>query len=161
MTCDPSTSRRAVERDERHRHVSGVFGQYPGRVGDGDPTAERTGHVDVVDAVAEIGDKLHLLARLGDHRSVDVVGDGRHENVRLAHRLDDLGLGQRLVFEIEASVEQLAHTGLDKFGQPPRHHHQGFLLGHERRPLRPCGAIAATAPISAICVHAFKRFTPR
>ncbi len=40
------------------------------------------------------------IARLGDHGGVDVVGDRRHEDVGLAHGLDDLGLRHRLVFEL-------------------------------------------------------------
>ena len=114
----------------------------------------------MIDAIAEIGDKPHLLAGLGDHRGVDRVGDGWYQNIGFAHRLDDLGLRHWLVFEVEASVEQLAHAGFDEVGQPPRHHHKGFFLGHERRPLRPRGAVAA-APTSTIRVPAFNQFTPR
>ena len=137
-------------KDQRHRHVRRVLGQDAGRVGDRDAAAERAGHVNMIDAVAEIGDQPHLFARLGDHGGVDLVGDGRHQNVGLAHRLDDLGLRHRLVFEVETGVEQLAHAGLDEFRQPPRDHHEGFFLGHERRSYRPRGA--AAAPAAIICV---------
>ncbi len=37
--------------------------------------------VDIVDAVAEIGDQLELVAGLAEHRGVDAVGDGRHQHV--------------------------------------------------------------------------------
>ena len=67
----------------------------------------------MVDAVAEIGDQLQVLAGLGDHAGVDRVGDGRDENVRLAQNLDDLGFRHRLVVEVELGVEQLAHARLD------------------------------------------------
>ena len=108
----------------------------------------------MIDPIAEIGDQPHLFAGLGDHGGVDLVGDGRHQNVGLAHRLDDLGLGHRLVFEVEASVEQLAHAGLDEFRQSPRDHNKGFFLGHERRSYRPRGAAAAPAAIIS-----FRAFT--
>jgi hypothetical protein len=114
----------------------------------------------MIDPIAEIGDQPHLLSRLRDHRRIDVVGDGRHEHVGLTHRLDDLGLGHSLVFEVEPGVEQFAHPGLDQLGQPPGDHHEGSFLGHERRPYRPRGAVAA-APLSAIRFRAFKQFTPR
>jgi hypothetical protein len=39
------------------------------------------GHVDVVDAGAEVGDQLQLLARLRDQLGVDLVGDGRAQHV--------------------------------------------------------------------------------
>ena len=108
----------------------------------------------MIDPVAEIGDQLHLFAGLGDHGGVDLIGDGRHQNVGFAHRLDDLGLRHRLVFEVEAGVEQFAHPGLDEFGQSPRDHHKGFFLGHERRSYRPRGAAAASSRH-----HLFRAFT--
>ena len=123
------------------------------------PAAERAGHVDMIDPVAEIGDQPHLVAGLGDHGGVDLIGDGRHQNIGLAHRLDDLGLGHRLVVDVEASVEQLAHAGLDEFRQPPRDHNEGFFLGHERRSYRSRGADAALAAI--IGSAPFTQFTPR
>ncbi len=91
----------------------------------------------MIDAVAEIGDQPHLLAGLRDHRRVDVVGDGRDKHIGLAHGLDDFRLRHRLVLEVEAGVEQFAHSRFDEFGEPPRDDHNGFLLGHERRPFRP------------------------
>ena len=117
MTREPSDQPPRRRQDQRHRHVRGVLGQDAGRVGDGNAATKRAGNVDMIDPIAEIGDQLHLLAGLGDHGRVDLVGDGRHQNVRLAHRLDDIGLRHRLVFEVEASVEQLAHAGLDKLRQ--------------------------------------------
>ena len=52
--------------NQRHGHVGRVLGEDAGRIGDGDGAAERRGDVDIVDAIAEIGDELHLLAGLGD-----------------------------------------------------------------------------------------------
>ena len=115
-------------------------------------SAQRAGDVDMIDPIAEIGDKSHLLARFGDHRRIDRVGDGRYENIGFAHRLDDLGLRHWVVFEVEASVEQFGHAGFDEVGQPPGHHHRGFFLVMSAA-LLPGGAIAA-APTSTIRVPA-------
>jgi hypothetical protein len=90
----------------------------------------------MIDAIAEIGDQLHLLARLGDHAGADLVGDGGHENVRLAHRVGDFALAHRLVVDVQARVEQFAHPRLDEIGQPARHDDEGFFLGHIRAPFR-------------------------
>ena len=78
--------------NERHRHVRRILSEDARRVGYRDPTPERAGHVDMIDPIAEIGDQPHLFAGLGDHGGVDLVGDGGHQNVGLAHRLDDLSL---------------------------------------------------------------------
>jgi hypothetical protein len=45
------------------------------------PRAGGVVDVDIVDAVAEIGDQLQLLAGLRSMRLVDPVGDGRHQHV--------------------------------------------------------------------------------
>ena len=100
------------------------------RVGDGDAALGRLDDVDVVDAVAEIGDQLQAGTGLGDDAAVDAVGDGRHQHVGDAAGLDQLGLAHRPVGGIEADVEQLAHARLDDVGQLARHHHQGLLAGH-------------------------------
>ena len=68
-------------QDQRHGHVGGVFGQHARRIGDGDAALDGGGDVDIVDAVAEIGDQLELLAGLAEHRGVDPVGDRRHQHV--------------------------------------------------------------------------------
>ena len=79
-------------QDQRHGHVGGVLGEHAGRVGDGDAALHGGGDVDIVDAVAEIGDQLELLAGLAEHRGVDAVGDGRHQHVGGLHRLGELRL---------------------------------------------------------------------
>ena len=98
--------------DQRHGHVGGVLGEHARRVGDGDAATKRRGDVDIVDAIAEIGDQLQVVAGLGDHVGVDPVGDGRHQHVGVLHRLDQSRPGSSAVVEIEARVEQLAHPGL-------------------------------------------------
>jgi hypothetical protein len=68
-------------QDQRHGHVGGIFGQNLWRVGHGDATRMRGGDVDIVDAVAEIGDQLQLVVGLLDHVFADVVGDGRNQDI--------------------------------------------------------------------------------
>ncbi len=74
----------------------------------------RRRHVDIVDAVAEIGDQLQLHIRLLENVFGDLVGDGRHQDVGAAYRFGDLLRRHRRVVEIEPGVEQLAHPGLDR-----------------------------------------------
>ena len=135
-------------QDQRHGHVGGVLGQHAGRVGDGDAAPQRRGDVDVVDAIAEIGDQLHLLAGLGDHAGADLIGDGRHEHVRLAHRFGDLALAHRLVVDVEPRIEQLAHAGFDQIGQPARHDDEGLLFCHIGAPFESMMRSVRIAPRS-------------
>ena len=95
------------------------------------PRCTRGRHVDVVDAVAEIGDQLELLAGLAQHRPVDVVGYGRHDHVGDLGGLDELRLAHRLVVGIEPRIEQLAHARFDAVRQPAGDHDQRlFALCH-------------------------------
>ena len=75
--------------------------------------------------------KLAISLRFGagllEHRGVDAVGHGRHQHVGGLQRLGELGLAHRLVVEIEAGVEQLAHAGFDAVGQLARDDDQGFF----------------------------------
>ena len=81
------------------------------------PRASAAWHVDIVDAVAEIGDQLQVRPGLGEERGVDLVGHGRHQHVGGLHRLDQLGRRQRLVVDVEPGVEELAHARLDHVRQ--------------------------------------------
>jgi len=111
-------------QNQRHRHVGGVLGEHARRIGDGDAALERGRDVDVVDAVAKIGDQLELLAGLAQHRGVDAVGDGRHQHVGLFHRRGELGMAERGVIQVEFGVEQFAHARFDAVRQSARHHNQ-------------------------------------
>ena len=102
---------------QRHGHVGGVFGEHAGRVGDGDAALHGGGDVDIVDAIAEIGDQLELLARFRQHRRIDAVGDRRHQHVGNFHRVGELVLGHRSVVGIEPDVEKFPHPQLDAVGQ--------------------------------------------
>ncbi|MGY4354883.1 hypothetical protein ACVW0J_001376 [Bradyrhizobium sp. i1.7.7] len=115
-------------QDQRHGHVGGVFGQNFWCVGDGDAAGMRGLDVDVVDAVAEIGDQAELAVGLVDDVGGDVVGDGRNQHVGGARGLGDLLGRHRCVLEIDPRVEQLAHPGLDRVRQLARHHHEGLFL---------------------------------
>ncbi len=102
----------------------------------------------MVDAVAEIGDQLQLLAGLGDHAGVDAVGDGGDQHVGFAHRVDDVALAHRLVVEIEPGVEQFAHPRLDQIGELAGDDDEGLLLRHEARSSPPFPPPTAARQIS-------------
>jgi hypothetical protein len=129
----------------------------------GDAAPDRGGDVDMVDAVAEIGDQLEPVAGLGQHRGVDAVGDGRHQHVGGLCRLGELGLRHRLVVEVEPRVEQLAHAGLDALRQLARDHDQGRLGFRHLNASR--GRLGATTMATTVanphrCAAFFMPFSP-
>jgi hypothetical protein len=103
--------------NQRHGHVGGVFGQNLGRVGDGDAARMRRADVDIVDAIAEIGDHLQLAVGLLEQFLGDLVVDGGNEHVGGANRFGDLRRAHRRIIEIEPRVEQLSHPGLNRVRQ--------------------------------------------
>ena len=115
--------------DQRHGHVGGVFGEDAGRIGHGDAALHGGRHVDIVDAVAEIGDQLQPLAGLAEHRAVDVIGHRRHDDVGGLGGVDQLRLAHRLVVGIEPRVEQFAHAHFDAVRQPAGDHDQRLFAG--------------------------------
>jgi hypothetical protein len=84
--------------------------------------------VDIVDAVAEIGDQANLAVGRLEYFFGDLVGDGRNEHVRRAHCFGDLLGRHRRIVEIEACIEQFAHAGLDRIRQLARDDNERFLL---------------------------------
>ncbi len=117
---------------QRHRHVGGVLGQHARRVGDGDAALAGGVEIDMVDARAERGDQLQLRPGLRQHAAVDPVGHRGHQHVGRLHGLDELGAGHRLVVGVQARVEQLHQTRLDRVGQLSGDDHQRLLLGTGR-----------------------------
>ena len=115
-------------QDQRHGHVGGVFGQDFRGVGDGDAARMGRDHVDIVDAVAEIGDQPQLAVGVLEKLFRYFVGDGGHQHVGGPHRLGDLFRRHRGIVEIEPGVEQLAHPGLDRVRQFARDNNERFSL---------------------------------
>src|SRR5260370_25545522 len=94
--------------------------------------------MDIVHAVAEIGDELEPLARLAEYRAVDVIGDRRHQDIDGFPRLHQLRLRQWLIVGIETRVEQFAHAHFDAVGQPTSDHDQELLARRHSLPLAYC-----------------------
>ena len=86
--------------------------------------------------VTGILDELEPLARLAEHRAVNVVRDRRHQDVGGFDRLDKLAMRQRLVVGVQPRVEQFAHAHFDAVGQPTGDHDQGLLARRHALPLR-------------------------
>ena len=112
-----------------HGHVGGVFRQDTRRIGDGDAALAGAGKVDVIDAGAERGDQAQFVAGLGEDGRIDAVRHRRHQDIGDLRGLDQLGLAQGMVVDIEPDIEQLHHPGFDHIRQLPRHHDQR-LQGH-------------------------------
>jgi hypothetical protein len=86
------------------------------------------GDVDIVDAVAVIGNHLQLAVGLLEQLLGDLVGDGWHQHVGGADRFGDLLLRHRRIVEIEPCVEQFAHAGLDRVRQLARDDNKRLFL---------------------------------
>jgi hypothetical protein len=115
-------------QDQRHGHVGGIFGQNLRRVGHGDAARMGCDDVDIVDAVAEIGDQFQLAVGIFKKLFGDLVGDGGHQDIGCADRVGDLLARQRRIVEIEPGVEQLAHAGLDRVRQLARDDNERLFL---------------------------------
>ena len=126
-------------QDQSHRHVGGVFGEHARRVRHGDAALNRGDDVDVVDAVAKVGDQLELLAGLAEHGGIDPVGNGRHQHVGDLDRFGKIVRGHRFVVGIEPGVKKFPHPQLDAVGQFAGDDHYRFLvLRHiQDAPFRP------------------------
>jgi len=108
-------------QDQGHRHVGRVFREDAGRIGHHDVVRAGGMQVDMVHAIAEIGDQLEPVADLCDQRSIDMVCNRGDQHVAVAH-----GVGQRVpihgsVADIEADVEQGGHPAFDSRRQAPGH----------------------------------------
>ena len=88
----------------------------------------RRDDVDIVDAVAEIGDQPQLAVGLLENVVSDFVGDGGHQHLGGADGFRDLFGRHRRVVEIEPGVEQLAHPGLDQVRQFARDDNERLFL---------------------------------
>ncbi len=100
--------------DQRHRHIRGVLGQDTRRVGHDDAALLRRREIDMVDAGPERGDQLERRTRGGQHLGVDSVADGRHQNIGLTDRGDQLGSLKRFVGQVEPAGKKLHHPGLNR-----------------------------------------------
>ncbi len=104
----------------------------------------RCDHIDIVDAVAEIGDQLNLALGLLEQLFVDQVGDGGHQDIGRTHGIGDLLVGQRRIVEIELRVEQLAHAGLDRVRQFARDDNERLFLNSRMRVSIESGSLRVT-----------------
>ena len=76
----------------------------------------RGGKVDMVDAGTEGSDEAKFLAGLGQHPGIDPVGHGGYQDIGDLHRLDQFGLAEGMVVEVQFHIEQLHHPRLDDVG---------------------------------------------
>ena len=93
--------------DQRHGHIGGIVGQHAGGVRHQHATLARGGDINVIDPGPVIGDQLEPLARLGDQRRVDLIGDGGHQHIGLTHRRAQFLAGHRPVIFAQGHVKQL------------------------------------------------------
>ena len=114
----------AVQRGITVTNTPGVLTEDTGRVGDGNPALHSGCDIYIVDAVAEIGDELELVTGFAEHRSIDAIGDGRHQHIGVFHSFGELRLRHRLVVGVEPGVKEFPHPQLDLIGQLARNNDQ-------------------------------------
>ena len=126
-TCEPSASRRGTARISAMVMSAVSSVSTPGVLVTVMPRWSAVATSILSTPLPKLAISLSLLAGLAEHRGVDPVGHGRHQHVGGLHRLGQLGLGHRLVVEIEPRVEQLAHARFDAVGQLARDDDQRLL----------------------------------
>ncbi|MNE04645.1 hypothetical protein D3C80_971820 [compost metagenome] len=103
--------------DQAHGQVGRVLGQDARRIGDDDPAPHGRVDVDVVHARAEVGDHLQLLARARNQVGVQMVGDGRDQDLGALQGGGQVVARHRPVGQIQFGVEQFAQTCFHRIGQ--------------------------------------------
>ncbi len=117
-------------KNQRHRHVGGVFGQDIGCVGHGDAARPCGLQIDMVNTRPEIGDQAQIRPRMGKNGGIDSVRHRRDKNIGLFDRLDQFGLGHRDIVDVQTCIKQFHHAGFNRFRQFAGHDDEGFFLGH-------------------------------
>jgi hypothetical protein len=117
-------------QDQGHVHVGSILGEDARRIGHGHAARNRRADVDIVDAIAEIGDQFQLRTGSFDQGGIDPIRHGRHQHVSRVHGLHKFRLRQWLVVYIETRVEQFAHPRFDDVGQFACDDDERFLSAH-------------------------------
>ena len=95
-----------------------------------DPSPQGGGHVDIVDAIAEIGDELHLLPGESNQLGIDPVGNGWNDHLGGAQGFGESAARHRLVVDVEPRIEKFAHAGFDGVRQFAGHDDERLFPAH-------------------------------
>ena len=121
--------------DQCHRHIGRVLGEDAWRIGDGHPSRQGGGHVDIVDAIAEIGDEFHLRPGEFNELGIDPVGHGWNDHLGGVQGFGESAARHWLVVDVEPRIEQLAHAGFNDAGQFAGHDNERLFPAHSPCPL--------------------------
>ena len=159
-TVEPSTSRRGTARISAMVMSAVSSVSTPGVLVTVMPRWTAVATSILSTPLPKLAISLSCSPGLVEHRGVDPVGHGRHQHVGGFHRLGQLGLGHRLVVEVEPGVEQFAHARLDAVGQLARDDDQRLswssaLLpsGFWRAPRQNAGLPADSGPLTVLGRH--------
>ena len=111
--------------------------------------------IDIVDAIAEIGDQLQRAFRLLEKFLRDLVGHGGNQHIGGANGVGDLLRAHRRIVEIEPRVEQFAHAGLDRVRQLARDDNERLFLDRHVLLSRGCSDL-----INPVVRHCRNRVMP-
>ena len=73
-------------QNQRHRHISRVAGQNAGRVANNNAAFMGRININIIRAIAEIGDQLQARSGLLYQLAVNAVRDGGHEHIIVRHQ---------------------------------------------------------------------------
>ena len=117
-------------QNQRHRHVRRILSEHARRIGHGDIARIGRQNVDIVDAIAEIGNQFEILPGLREQMGIDSISHRGHQNIRMLDRFHELGLTHGFVIFLQARIEQLAHSRFHSSGELACNDYNRLLSRH-------------------------------
>ena len=91
--------------DQRHCHVSCIFGQNTWSIGNCDGATKGGSDVNIIHAIAEISDQFHIFASLSNQMRVNFIRNRGNKHIRSAHGFSQFFLLERTIGFIKTRVE--------------------------------------------------------
>ena len=83
----------------------------------------------MIHAGAEAGDQAKPVRGVGNHLRIDMIGDGRHQDIAVGHGGDQVVAGKRGIRIIGHRIKQFAHALLNSVRQFAGNDNPGIRKG--------------------------------